>query len=128
MVSRAPRFLLALAALLAAAGTTLHALPFGKAAGVITASSLPPFYRNTFQALWLGDSANLFALALLFGLIAARPAVATRPIVLLLAVLPAATAALIYWFLGMFFAGHILVVIAGLASIAGLRFPRLHPT
>ncbi len=120
---RAPRFLLAFSSLLLAVGGALHAAPFGRTQALITASNLTPFLANSYKALWLGDSANMFLLSALFGLIAARPSAAARPVVLLLALIPAATAVLIYVFLGGFFAGHILLATAAVAFFAGLQFP-----
>lgn len=123
MVTRTPRFLLAASSLLAAVGGAAHAAPFNHALAAIAAANLRPFYSNSFKALWLGDSTTLFILAAVFALTAARPSVATRHVVLLLALIPAAVAVLIYTFLGGFFAGHLLLTIAALAFIAGLRFP-----
>ncbi len=123
MIPRTPRFLLAISSLLLAAGGALHAAPFPRTQALITASNLTPFLANSYKALWLGDSANMFLLSALFGLIAARPSVATRPVVLLLALFPAATAVFIYVFLGGFFAGHILLATAVAAFSAGMQFP-----
>lgn len=123
MIPRAPRFLLGFSSLLLAAGGALHAAPFPRTQALITASNLTPFLANSCKALWLGDSANMILLSALFGLIAARPSAATRPVVLLLALIPATTAVLIYAFLGGFFAGHILFATAVAAFFAGLQFP-----
>jgi MFS family permease len=123
MVKRAPRFLLALASLLSALGGAIHAAAFRKALAAIDASDIPKFYASTSKGLWLADSATLFILAALFGLLAARPSTGRRPLVILTALIPAATAILLYTFLGNFFAGHLLLVIAGLAFLAGLQFP-----
>src|SRR5882762_2019128 len=107
MLERAPRFLLAFCSLLMAVGGVMHALAFQRTLPVIGVSHLSPFFANSFKLLWLGDSATMFVLAVIFGVIAVRPAVATRPMVLLVALIPAATAVLLYAFLGNFFAGHI---------------------
>jgi ABC-type methionine transport system permease subunit len=48
---------------------------------------------------------------------------ATRPFVVLVALIPAATAILLYTFLGNFLAGHLLLTIAALAFLAGLQLP-----
>jgi len=124
MVSRTPKFLLAFASALSAAGGALHAAAFGKALTVIGASNLPRFYGGSSKGLWLADSATLFILAAIFGLIAARPAMATGPLVMLVALIPAATAVLLYVFLGNFFAGHLLMAIAALAFGAGMLLPK----
>lgn len=123
MVPLTPRLLLAVSSLLAAAGAVIHAAPFNRALSAIRAANLKPFYANSFKALWLGDSTTLFTVAVLFALFAARPSLATRPVIILVALIPAAVAVLIYVFLGNFFAGHILMAIAALAFAASLRFP-----
>jgi hypothetical protein len=87
----------------------------------ITGSNLPRFFANSSKALWLADSTTMLSLAALFGLIAARPLVATRAVVMLLALIPAATGVLIYVFLGSFFAGHILMATAVMVFLAGFQ-------
>lgn len=123
MVTRTPRFLLALSSAISALGGAMHAAAFPKALVAIDGSNLPHFYGGSSKGLWLADSATLFILAVIFGLIAARPSLARRPLVILVALIPAATAVLIYTFLGSFIAGHILLVIAALAIAAGSLFP-----
>jgi hypothetical protein len=123
MVKRTPRFLLAFASFLSALGGVIHAAAFKKALRAIAASNLPGFYGSSSKGLWLADSATLFILAAIFGLIAAKPTTATRPLVMLVALIPAATAALLYTFLGNFLAGHLLLTIAALAFVAALQFP-----
>jgi hypothetical protein len=107
-----------------AAGGVMHAIAFQRTLSVIGVSRLPPFFGNSFKLLWLGDSATMLVLAVIFGVIAARPSLATRPLVLLIALIPAATAVLLYVFLGSFFAGHIQLATATAAFLAGLRFPK----
>jgi hypothetical protein len=119
------RFLLAFSSLLSALGGAIHAAAFGKALPIISASNLPRFYGGSSKALWLEDSAVLFVLAAVFGLFAIRPSSATRPVVMLVALIPSVTAVLIYTFLGNFFAGHILLAIALPALYAGLQFPEM---
>ena len=101
----------------------MHALAFHRTQSVVSVSQLPPFFGNSFKLLWLGDSATMLVLAVIFAVIAARPAVATKPMVLLVALIPAATAILLYVFLGNFFAGHIQLATATAAFLSGLRFP-----
>lgn len=124
MVSRSSRLLLAFSAVLLAVGAVIHAAAFRHALAALAQSNLRPFFGNSSKALWWSDSTTLFTLALLCGLIAARPAVATRPVVILVAFIPAATAVLIYVFLGAFFAAHLLVASAAAIFIAGLLFPQ----
>jgi len=126
MVARIPRFLIALASLLSAMGGAVHAAAFRKAQTAILASNLPHFYEASSKGLWLADSATLLVVAAIFGLVAALPAAATRPIVVMVALIPAATAVLLYVFLGNFFAGHLLMAIAALALLASPGFPKMH--
>jgi hypothetical protein len=123
MVTRTPRFLLAFSSLLLAVGGATHAAAFHLARAAIATSNLPSFFGNSLKLLWLADSTTMFGLAAVFGLIATRPSAATRAVVLLLALIPAVTAVLLYVFLGSFFAGHLLLAAAGMAFFAGLRFP-----
>jgi len=123
MTTRAPRFLLAFSSLLMTIGGASHAAALNRTLAAVATSDLAPFYGGSLKLLWLADSATMFILAALFGLIAARPITATRPVVLLLALIPAATAVLVYLFLGNFFAGHILLVTAAAVFLAGLLFP-----
>jgi hypothetical protein len=119
----APRLLLAFSSLLLVAGGVVHALAFNRARAAFAASNLLPFFGNTAKALWLADSTTLWMVAAVFGLIAARPAAATGPVVMLVALIPTATAVLIYLFLGSFFAGHLLLAAAAMAFFAGLWLP-----
>jgi hypothetical protein len=117
MASRTARFLFAFASVLSAVGGAMHALAFRKAATAIAASNLPHFYVGSAKALWLADSATLIILAAIFGLIAARPSTTIKLVAMLVALIPAATAILLYTFLGNFFAGHILLAIAALSFV-----------
>jgi hypothetical protein len=89
-------------------GGVAHTAAFHRARTAIETSNLPPFFGKSCKALWLADSTTMFILAVVFGLIAVRPSVATRPVAVLLALIPAAIGVLICTFLGGFFAGHIL--------------------
>jgi hypothetical protein len=122
-ITRVPRFLLAFSSLLLAVGGAIHAAAFNRPLAAIATVNLDPFLGASFKALWLADSTTMFILAAVFGLIAAQPSVATRLLVTVLALIPAATAVLIYVFLGGFFAGHILLATAAAAFFAGLQFP-----
>ncbi len=124
MTVRTPRFLLILAAVLLIAGAASHAAALNKALPIIDASGLPPFYSGSFKALWLADSATLLVLAAIFIVITARLDIAIRSLLILLAFIPLATAVLLYTFLGNFFAGHLLLAIAALVVVAGVRLPR----
>src|SRR5260370_36915240 len=66
MVTRTPRFLLALASLLSAVGGALHAAAFRKALTAIAASNLPRFYAGISKGLSLADFAAFFLLGVDF--------------------------------------------------------------
>jgi hypothetical protein len=121
---RTPRFLLIFAAVLLITGAASHAAAFNRALPIIDASGFPPFYSGSFKALWLADSATLFLLAAIFVVIAARLHMATRLLLILFAFIPLAAAVLLYTFLGNFFPGHLLLAIAALVVVAGVRLPR----
>jgi hypothetical protein len=124
MVKLFPRLLLACAALLLFLGGLLHASAFNKVLSALaSASELQPFAANSLKILWLGDSATSIALAAVFGFIAARPSAATKWVVIILALIPAVTAALIYLFIGSFIGGHILIISAALAVVGGFQYP-----
>jgi len=124
MITRTPRFLLFFASLLLTAGGISHtAAFFSRTLAAVAKSNLTLFYGNSLKLLWLADSATMFILAAVFSLIASRPSTATRPLVMLLAFIPAVTSVLIYTFLGSFFAGHILLATATVVFFAGVQFP-----
>ena len=123
MVKPLPRFLLTFAALLLAAGAIMHASAFKKIASTVADSNLEAFAAGSLKLLWLGDSATLLFLAAIFAFIAARTSAATRWIVVILSLIPASTAILIYAFVGSFIGGHVLIVAAIAAFAGGLQYP-----
>ena len=127
MVTRTPRLLFALSSLLMAIGGASHAAAFNRTLPATAKSNLTPFFAGSFKLLWLADSATMFILSAIFGFVAARPSAATRPLLILISLIPAATAVLVYVFLGSFFAGHILLATAALAFVAALQFPAVRP-
>lgn len=124
MTSAAPRLLLAFASFLQVLGGIAHSFAFPKASAALATGSLPPFFSNSFKALWLADSTTMFVLAAVLASIAIRPSTATKPVVLLLGLIPLFVAALIYSFLGGFFAAHLLLATSVLVFAAGLQLPR----
>jgi hypothetical protein len=104
-----------------ALGAVAHASAFSRAAAALSAPALPEFIGGSSKALWLSDSTTLLVVAMAFGLIAVRPAAASGVVVMIIALIPAATAVLIYRFLGPFYAGHLLLAAAAAAFFAGLR-------
>src|SRR4029450_9973860 len=117
---RASRLLLCGWAALLALGGVMHTRAFGKAAAAAASSSLPPFYGSSFQALWLIDSATLLVLAAIFALLAARPGHAPGAAIVLLSLIPGATAFLLYRFMGSFLPAHLLLTASLMAALAGM--------
>jgi hypothetical protein len=120
-----PRFLLASSSLILAVGGVMHAAAYGKAVAAIAGSNLPAFFGNALKVFWLGDSATMILLAAIYSWIALRPRAATKSVIVLLALLPASTAVLLYAFFGAFFAAHMSLAAAVLTFAAGLQFPVL---
>ncbi len=114
------------AALLALCGF-IHTRAFGRVAAAVASSSLPPVYGSSFEALWLIHSATLLVLAAIFALLAARPAHASGAAIVLLALIPGATAALLYRFMGSFIPAHMLLTAALMAALAGMVGGRSQP-
>jgi hypothetical protein len=102
-----------------AGGGVLHSLAFPTAAGVANRSNLPELFVAAFKGLWLSDSATLLGLALVFGFMAIRPHSVTRPLAVLLGLVPLACALSIYSTMGNFFAGHILLFSSGAVLLGG---------
>jgi hypothetical protein len=123
MIPRNARALLCFSSILLLGGAALHAAAFGRASAAFASSNLLAFFGNSSRALWLGDSATLAVLGLLCCTIAMRPASASKAVIFLLALIPAATAALLYFFLGAFPAGHLLTLIALAMAAAALQWP-----
>jgi hypothetical protein len=117
-----PRVLLAVSAVLLFLGGLLHAVAFNGALAVLSSASMPAFYSGSFKALWLIDSATLISLACLFAFIVVRPSVVTRWVLVLLALIPAATAIFIYTFVGPFFPAHMFIAAAVAVVAAGLKW------
>ena len=112
------RILLAFSAIVLAVGAWIHTAGFDRMSAAVAKSDLAPFIGKGLKVLWLQDSTIAIVLAILFGVIAARPSAATRWIVVLLASIPIATAGFVYHFIGNFIGGHIFLT-AGVAAILG---------
>ncbi|MGH9583601.1 MAG: hypothetical protein ACRD4O_11755 [Bryobacteraceae bacterium] len=116
-----PRSLLAIAAALLLLNAVMHTSAFAQTRAAATASNLATFFGQSLQALWLIESVTLLMLAGGFGLVAARPAMASGAVIALLALVPAATAGMLYRFIGgRFVPAHLFLLAAGLALVAGL--------
>ena len=112
------RILLAFSAIVFAFGAYIHTSAFGRMSEAVAKSDLLPFFGNGFRTLWLMDSTVQIALALVFAIVAIRPSAATRPIVILIALVPLSTAGFIYYFIGNFIGGHLFLT-GALAAIFG---------
>jgi len=102
----------------------MHARAFDRTVAALADSNLVTFYSNSLKALWLIDSATLLTLAAVFALIATRPTLAARPVISLLALVPAATAFFLYWFIGNFVPAHLLMASAIAIFVAALVWRR----
>jgi hypothetical protein len=114
------RLLLAASSAILLFGGAVHTLAFKKAVAAIATSNLAPFFGKTLKALWLIDSTMLITTALIFGLVAVRPAMVSRVFVVLVSLSPALTAILLYSFIGAIMPAHLLVVASALAVSAAL--------
>ena len=101
-------------------GGAVHTLAFKKAVAAVAASDLAPFFGKALKGLWLIDSTMLITLAIVFGLIAVRPAMASSVVVALLTLMPAVVAILLYCLIGAIMPAHLLVVVAALGFAAAL--------
>ena len=114
---RIPRMLLALSSLLHVSAAIAHASAFPRAAAVLAGAHVAPVYAGMFKSLFLSDSTTLTIIAAVVAFLAARPATATRTLVVLVALVSAATGAMVFIFMGGFFAGYWMVA-ASLTAIA----------
>jgi hypothetical protein len=119
------RILLAISALVLAFGAYIHTSAFGRVSAAVAKSNLPAFFGKGFRTLWLLDSTVQIVLAIIFGFLAIRPLAASKPIVLLLGLIPATITALIYYFIGNFVGGHIFLTVAVTAILGGLLKPEI---
>jgi hypothetical protein len=112
------RILLIFSGLLFALGAWVHTSAFGRVSAAVAKSDLADFFGKGFKTLWLMDSALQIILAILFLFVAIRPSIASRWVIVLVALIPLTTAMFAYYFLGNFIAGHLFLV-ASLAAIFG---------
>ncbi len=118
MKSSLARLFFILAALILAAGSVLHTSAFHKIVDALSVSDLAPFAGNSLKALWLGDSATCLLVAAFFACLAIKPSCSGRFAIITVALIPAATALMIYTFIGNFIGGHMLLA-AAIAAVAG---------
>lgn len=103
--------------MLLAVGAHFHTSAFGKTAAAVSESNLPAFLGSGFKVLWLQDSIVTNILAIIFAAVAIKPA-APKWIIIVLALVPIATAGLVYYFIGNFYGGHVFLI-AGIAAVIG---------
>ena len=115
------RILLGFSSLVLTVGAAAHARAFGKALTTLGAVNISHGMSGSFKALWLADSTTCITVAVIFCFVALRPSAPAGWLTMLVALIPAATALFIYIFLGNFYAGHMLLVAAATAFIAGWR-------
>src|SRR5437667_11313794 len=120
MTNRISRLLLATSSAILLFGGAVHTLAFQKAVAAVAASDLAPFFGKALKGLWLIDSTMLITLAIVFGLIAVQPVMASSVVVALLTLMPAVVAILLYCFIGAIVPAHLLVVAAALGFAAAL--------
>jgi hypothetical protein len=106
------------AALVLAIGAVMHAAAFQKIQEALSISNLTPFAADSLKALWLADSATCLLVAAFFGCLVVNPSSANHFAALVVALIPAATAVMIYIFIGSSVVGHLLLA-ASLSAIAG---------
>jgi hypothetical protein len=114
------RTLLGVAAFILIASALLHASAYGTVDAGVAASGLAPLLGNSYRALWIADSTTVFTVGIVAAMLAFRPALAAASLVVVLAVIPAATAVCIYHFLGAFPPGHLMVTAAVLMAVAAV--------
>jgi hypothetical protein len=110
-----------MASVLLVIGGLIHGRAYGKAVFLLNSANLPPFYEKSFMVLWLSDSTTLIAVGIQFALLAVRPTAVTSWFVLAIALVPAATAVLLYYFIGNFLPAHMLAI-ASMFAVLGALF------
>jgi hypothetical protein len=121
MPTTASKLLFSGAAAIFGAGGVLHAAAyFSKTAAAIGSADLSPILRADLKALWLADSTTMMSMAIICAFLAVRPQSTAPLLTVLLALIPVCTAALVYAFLGPFYAAHLLMIGAALLAAAGV--------
>ncbi len=117
---RKTRLLLAFSSLILATGAAAHALAFKHALAALATVKLSAGMAGSFKALWLADSTTCLTVAAIFAFVAARPSKIAGQLAMLVALIPAFTGIFIYEFLGNFYAGHMMILAAASAFVAGV--------
>lgn len=114
------RILFAISALILAFGAYVHTSAFGKVSAAVAKSDLPEFFGKGFKVLWLQDSVLQIIFAIIFAVLAIRPKVVPKWVVIMLALLLLGTVAFVYSIIGNFIAGHLFLVAAAAAILGAL--------
>jgi hypothetical protein len=117
------RLLLAFSAIVLVGGAYLHTSGFNKMSTAVANSDLVPFVGKGLKVLWLQDSVMAIVFAIIFGTIAAQGSAAPRWIIVVLALIPVATAGFVYHFIGNFIGGHVFLTAGVAAILGGLLYP-----
>jgi hypothetical protein len=121
MNGRVSRVLIGLAALALAADAGLHWILFGQnALKAIDASNLPPTLLADFKVLWIADVTTLLSVAAVFAWTAVSPASASRPVIIVLSIIPAAIGVLCFAFGAPAYAGFNMLGAAAFAAVGGV--------
>lgn len=123
-VRRFPRILLGLSAVILAVSGVMHGLAFGELLRALTGAGLTRFYAQSFKVLWLSNSVVLLVVSAVFAYLAVRPEAARGAVVMLLAVIPAMTATLLYRWAGNVVPAHMLLAATVAAVFAGIGYHR----
>jgi hypothetical protein len=117
------RLLLAFSAIVLVGGAYLHTSGFNRMSTAVANSDLVPFVGKGLKVLWLQDSVMAIVFAIIFGTIAAQGSAAPRWIIVVLALIPVATAGFVYHFIGNFIGGHVFLTAGVAAILGGLLYP-----
>ena len=112
------RILFGASAVVLGFGAEIHHMAYHRMVFAVDKSNLPTFFGKGFKVLWLQDSALQIIFAIVFAVLAIRPAAAPKWIVIMLALLLLSTVAFVYSIIGNFFGGHIFLA-GALAAILG---------
>lgn len=121
-MSIASRSLLGLSSAVLAGGAVIHALALPKAAVIATHSTLPAFFVAAFKGLWACDSITSAGFALALGAIASFPTIATRSLVIILALPLFGFTAALFATMGNFFPTYLNLAAATATLVAGLLY------
>jgi hypothetical protein len=115
----ARKWLLLVSAAMLAAGGSLHLIALRQASVAADQSTLSSFFKAALKGLWLNDSLSTLVLAAVLSCIAFRPRLASKQLILLLALIPLSSAVGLFATMGNFYAGYLMLTIAALIVLSG---------